>query len=127
MLTGDSPRIQQWMHERSKLPLHVHFHGIAQTDARGDITAAFGFDSFQERGCALHLCAAAPLTKGLLRATFRTAFRQWGYRYLACIISADNVRSLNMARRLGFKEVGVVPGELWYGVLYPADCKWLSA
>lgn len=126
MLTGDSPRIQQWMHERSKLPIHRDFHGIAQLDdADGRITAAFGFDSFQDRGCALHLCADKPISRALLQATFRTAFGQWGYRYLACIISAHNPRSLNMARKLGFKEVGIVPGELWYGVLYSADCKWL--
>lgn len=114
------------MHERSKLPLHIHFHGIAQLDADGRITAAFGFDSFQTHGCALHMCVDhGTLSRALLRATFRTAFRQWGYRYLACIIAADNAKSLAVARKLGFKEVGVVPGELWYGVLYPADCKWL--
>lgn len=127
MLIADGPRIQQWMHERSKLPLQLRFHGIAQTAADGRLTAAFGFDSFQEHGCALHLCVenGAGISRGLLQAAFRTAFRQWGYRYLACIISADNYKSLNMARKLGFQGAGVIPGELWFGVLYPRDCKWL--
>ncbi len=116
------------MHARSGLPLQKDFHGIARRSSNGEIIAAFGFDSFQPHGCALHLCADSPsaITRGLLQAVFQTAFGQWEYKYLACIIQAHNVKSLRIAARLGFRECGVIPGELWFGVLYAQDCRWIQ-
>lgn len=118
--------IQSWMHERSKLPLQRDFWGIART-INGQIVAAFGFDSFQPHGCQLHLCTTPNgINRGLLRATFETAFVQWRYHYLAAIIQTTNAQSIHIAGRLGFKTCGQIPGELWMGVLYPRDCRWLE-
>jgi RimJ/RimL family protein N-acetyltransferase len=115
------------MHERSGLPLQRDFWGIARR-VRGEIVAAFGFDSFQPAGCQLHLCVTQPsgITRPLLKAVFKTAFEQWQYEYLAAIIQEHNIKSLKMAGRLGFQECGCIPGQLWFGVMRREQCRWLK-
>lgn len=126
-LISDSPRIQEWMHARSGLPIMRDFHGIAR-ELDGKIVGAFGYDSFQPGGCAMHLCleSAAALNRQLLWQAFRVPFEQWNYSYLLAIIQEHNVKSLNMATRLGFKKFGEVPGHLRFGVMYRDDCRWLK-
>ena len=125
-LIADGPRIQQWMHDRSKLPLQRDFHGIAR-EINGRLVGAFGYDSFQETGCQLHLCVDTPsaLNRQLLARAFAVPFYQWNFTYLAAIISASNHKSLNMAKRLGFEKCGSIPSHLWFGVMYKRDCRWL--
>lgn len=119
--------IQQWMHDRSNLPIQRDFVGVAR-EVKGSIVGAFGYDNFQERGCQQHLSVDTPgaLNRELCRAAFRIPFEQWNYQYLAAIIPASNHKSINMAHRLGYQEVGTIPRELWYGVLYRENCKWLT-
>ncbi len=123
---GESIRIQEWMHARSGLPLQRDFHGIAR-ERGGKIVAAFGYDSFQNSGCAMHLCVddLGALNRTLLFRAFAVPFIQWNFTYLACIIEASNHKSLNMAKRLGFAQCGEIPNHLWYGVMYRQDCRWL--
>lgn len=126
-LIGDAPRIQDWMHARSGLPIMRDFHGLAR-EVRGSIVAAFGYDSFQPGGCQLHLCVDTQdgLNRTLLAKAFQVPFIQWNYSYLLAIIQEQNTKSLNMATRLGFKKFGEVPGHLRFGVMYKDDCRWLK-
>ena len=126
-LIGDNARIQEWMHARSGLPIMRDFYGIAR-EVDGRIVGAFGFDSFQMAGCQMHLCldSASALNRQLLWKAFQVPFEQWNYSYLLAIIQDQNVKSLNMATRLGFKKFGEVPGHLRFGVMYKADCCWLK-
>jgi RimJ/RimL family protein N-acetyltransferase len=126
-LINEGKRIQTWMHERSGLPIMRDFHGIAR-EVRGEIVAAFGYDSFQPGGCQLHLCVDKPsgINRELLLRAFHTPFQQWNYQYLLAIIQVQNFKSLNMADRLGFKLFGEVPGHLRFGVMYRNDCRWLK-
>lgn len=121
----DAPRIQQWMHERSGLPIQRDFHGVAR-EVNGEIVSSFGYDSFQDGGCAFHACTDRPYTKALLRWAFKIPFEQWGYRYMVGVVSAKNLKSLTLARKLGFKEVGRLPGELHFFALQKEDCRWLK-
>lgn len=114
------------MHERSGLPIQRDFHGIAR-EVDGEIVSAFGYDSFQDGGCALHACTDRPYTKTLLRLAFKIPFEQWSYRYLVGVISAKNLKSLRLADKLGFREVGRLPGELHFFALQKEDCRWLPA
>jgi L-amino acid N-acyltransferase YncA len=125
-LIADAPRIQEWMHERSGLPIARDFYGIAR-ERNGRLVAAFGYDYFQPTSCSLHLCVDSPtaLNKALLSKAFEVPFIQWGYKSLFCVIQESNVKSLSMARRLGFVEIGSIPEALWFGVLYRENSKWL--
>lgn len=125
-IISDGPRIQQWMHERSGLPLQAKFFGVAR-ELDGAIVSAFGFDSFQDGGCAFHACTDRPFTKGLIRWAFAIPFIQWKYRFMVGIISAKNLKSLKLARKLGFTEVGCLPGELHFFALKKEDCRWIPA
>lgn len=123
-IISDGPRIQAWMHARSGLPIQRNFHGVAR-EVDGEIVSAFGFDSFQDDGCALHVCTDRPLTKTLVRWAFHIPFEQWGYDYLAGMVSAKNLKSLKLATKLGFKEVGAIPGKLHFFALQKEECRWL--
>lgn len=126
-LIGDSPRIQAWMHDRSGLPIQRDFHGIAR-QRNGHIVAAFGYDSFQPAGCQMHLCVDAldGINRALLLRAFQVPFIQWNYQYLVAIIQASNLKSLNMARRLGYTSVGEIAGHLGFFVMKREDCRWLK-
>jgi hypothetical protein len=124
-LVADSPRIQEWMHERSRMPILREFHGIAR-EVDGNIVAAFGYDSFQDTGCAMHLCVDRPdaLNRALLAKAFKVPFLQWKYSHIFAIIQRTNAKSLNMAVRLGFIRTGETP-DLWIGTMLKDDCRWL--
>jgi len=123
-LIVNDPRTQAWMHARSGLPRQFDFHSIAR-EVDGEIVSAFGFDSFQEKSCALHTATERPYTRALLQEVFWTMFCQWGYERCYAIIQTSNAKSLNLGRRLGFKAVGETP-DLWFGVLIKKDCKWVA-
>jgi RimJ/RimL family protein N-acetyltransferase len=126
-LIADSPRIQRWMHEKSGLPILEGFHGIAR-EVDGKIVAAFGFDWFQKTCCAMHLCLDSPtsMNRALLRKAFEVPFIQWNFDYLFVIIQVENARSLNMATRLGYRELAILPDALWFGAMQRSECRWLK-
>lgn len=124
-LIADGPRIQQWLHEQSGLPLKGDFHGIAR-EVDGVIVSAFGYDNFTDGGCALHVSTTRQLTRRLVQMAFRVPFEQWGYRFLFGLVSAKNLKSLNLATKLGFKEAGGIPGEVTFFALQKQDCRWLT-
>lgn len=115
------------MHERSGLPIARDFHGIAR-ERNGRIIAAFGYDYFQPTSCSLHVCVDTPdaINRSLLSKGFEVPFIQWGFTSLFCVIQMTNKKSLNIAARLGFEEVGVIPDALWFGVLWRDKCRWLK-
>lgn len=123
-LIADGSRIQEFLHARSRLPLQRDFHGIAR-EVDGEIVSAFGFDSFQDESCALHTATDRPYTRALVRGAFWIAFRQWGYKRLYAIIQTKNVKSVKLAKQLGFTRVGET-ADLWFGVLEQEDCRWLA-
>ena len=120
------------MHARSAMPIHQQFHGVAR-EVNGQIVAAFGYDNFQELSCAIHCCVDEPwgLNRSLLSMAFRIPFEQWGYNCLISIIDSGNVKSLNLAERLGFVEFAKLPGAhpsgaLHFGAMYRDKCRWLK-
>lgn len=126
-LIADSSRIQQWMHERSRLPILKEFHGIAR-ELDGKIVSAFGYDHFQDHGCALHAVNEhrQGFSRALLQKAFEVPFVQWNYQHLVGMIGTDNAKSLTLARRLGFREVGIIPDFMWIGMMRKDQCRWLK-
>lgn len=131
LLTADGPRIQAWLHSRSGLPLMQEFIGIAR-EVDGQIVAAFGYDNFQQWSCCLHTATDVPwgYNRTLLRTAFTVPYVQWDYRCLLAIIQVGNQKSMNIADRLGFTEIAVVPeahpaGGLRFLKMKKEDCRWL--
>jgi RimJ/RimL family protein N-acetyltransferase len=126
-LIADSPRIQQWMHEHSRLPLQQDFIGIAR-EVSGEIVAAFGYDSFQAGCCQLHTCSIRPdgYNRRLLLSAFQVPFDQWGFDLLIGIVPAGNIASREIALRLGFTQFAELPGHLNFFKMAKADCRWLG-
>lgn len=124
-IIADGPRIQEWLHSKSGLPLKGDFHGVAR-EIDGEIVSAFGYDNFSDGGCALHVSTTRPLSRGLVQWAFRIPFEQWGFRFLMGCVSAKNLKSLNLAYKLGFTKAGEIEDEMVFFKLKKQDCRWLS-
>lgn len=124
-IIADAPRIQAWLHQQSGLPLKGDFHGVAR-ELDGEIVSAFGYDNFTDGGCALNVSTTRPLTRTLLWWAFHIPFEQWGFRFLMGCVSAKNLKSLNLAAKLGFTEVGRIEGEVHFFALQKQDCRWIQ-
>lgn len=123
--------IHGWISQRSGLVWVEDFCGIAEKDKDGQIIAAVGYDHHQGSSCMFHIAADKPLSRQLLWRAFEVPFRQWGYNVLIGIIQAGNGKSLNIARRLGFKHLLPLPGahpsgSLEFFEMRPDHCKWLT-
>lgn len=131
-LIADPERIQGWMHERSGLPFHAVFRGLAR-EIDGEIVAAFGYDNFQDWSCTIHIATASPtaINRTLLRYAFEVPFNQWQYKCLIGIIAEGNKASRRVADKLGFTEFAILPdahpsGSLRFFRMYKGDCRWLK-
>lgn len=131
-LTSESPReIHAWIAKRSGLIWVEDFIGIARI-VDDKIVSAFGYDHHQDTSCLLHTaCEPGGYNRELLRRAFWVPFHQWGYKCLISIAQNGNLRSNNVAARLGFQEFAILPqahpsGGLRFGVMYPDDCRWLK-
>lgn len=130
-LIHDNERVYQWIHARSGLVRVSDFVGIAR-EVDGQIVAAFGYDHHQNSSCMFHV-AAEPggISRWMCRKGFEVPFDQWRYQVLIGVVQAGNVKSREIAARLGFTECLVLPGAHPSGALhwfsmYRPQCKWLT-
>jgi RimJ/RimL family protein N-acetyltransferase len=67
----------------------------------------------------------------LLYKAFEVPFNQWGYKVLMSAVETGNIKSRNIAKRLGFTEFATLPdahptGALHFVRMYRKDCRWLD-
>lgn len=131
LICESAREIHRWIADRSGLVWVEDFVGIARV-VDGKIVAAFGYDHHQDSSCCLHTaCEPGGYNRALLRYAFLVPFRQWGYKCLISIAQNGNVRSNNVAARLGFQEFAILPqahpsGGLRFGVMSSEQCRWLE-
>lgn len=124
-------RVYDWIAQRSGLVRVADFVGIAR-ELDGEIVAAAGYDHHQDASCSFHIAALPQgINRTFLWKLFEVPFRQWNYSVLLGIIQSGNVKSLNLARRLGFEQFSTLPGahpsgSLDFFRLYATDCHWLE-
>lgn len=131
LINGPSREIHQWISKRSGLVWVEDFLGIARV-VDGKIVAAFGYDHHQDASCLLHTASDTQFgyNRTLLRYAFHVPFVQWNYKNLIGIAQVGNLKSNNIATRLGFKEFAILPdahpsGGLRFSVMSKDSCRWL--
>lgn len=94
-----------------------------------------GFDGFIGKTCQIHdvnLSGKAYTPRKLLKAVFEYAFKQCGLEALLGVVNSNNKRALEYNRKLGFKQLAVLPklhddgGDIVLMKLDKADCKWIK-
>lgn len=115
--------IHDWMRQQIKaatgggFPWSEDFRAIAHV-VDGKITAAISYDWFTGTACQMHIVAPGTVTKGLLRRGFWYPFGMLKLKSIFTFVGSGNELSLNLNRRLGLKEVGLLPGAHHSGDIY---------
>lgn len=123
-----------WIETRTGCVLTRNARAIQALDTSGRIRGVIAYDCWTESGVQAHMAVDSPVVwRSLLRPAFTYPFLEVGRSLLIGIIAADNPRSLNMVRRLGFRETyRVVDGwsvgvDLIVHEMRRHECRWLEA
>jgi RimJ/RimL family protein N-acetyltransferase len=83
---------------------------LTSRDKLGNVLGVVLFSRFTEGGCEISVAASSPrfITKEFARAVAGYLFGQCNYRRVTAFIAVGNLKSLNLAQRLGFKVEGRV-------------------
>jgi hypothetical protein len=99
----------------------------------GKLIAVVGYNNFTERLCQIHVASTDVywLNKYLLFAIFDYPFNKLKVKAIIAPICKDNVKSLNLCRKLGFEQVADIPyghpnGDLIVVAMKRNQCKWLQ-
>jgi len=102
-------------------------------EKNGELIAVVGYNNFLPKSCQIHVASTDVywLNKNLLFAIFDYPFNKIGVEVILAPICKDNVKSLNLCRKLGFKIVGDIPyghpnGDLIVVAMKRNQCKWLQ-
>jgi RimJ/RimL family protein N-acetyltransferase len=121
-----------WLVERAECAITPGFRAIAAEDA-GRIVGMVGFDGWTPNSVTMHVALDSPAClRGLLPEIFGYAFVQAGKGIALGIIPADNARSVNLAKRVGFSEVHRVRDGWAVGVdlvvleMRRERCRWIQ-
>lgn len=105
---------------------------LASVDSTGKRLGVVVYNRFSKHNCEMSVAAASArfLSKQNLKAFFGYPFYQCQLRRVTAVVEADNKRSLEFCRRLGFVEEGVL--RKWFGDqdgivlgLLKEECRWL--
>lgn len=97
------------------------------------VGVALAYNNFNGRSCAIHIVVQdkAALTREVVREAFHYPFVLCGLNAVVTSIDSVNDESLELARRVGFREVhrvrgGGVEGDLVVMEMLHDECRWIK-
>ena len=108
-------------------------HHLSVVDSQGELALIWVYHNFAEMNCEITVVSFQPAvyTPRILSSLFAYPFFQLGLRRVTAVIRADNQRSLEQTRRMGFRVEGLLRN--WYpdchGILHGLlreECKWVA-
>jgi L-amino acid N-acyltransferase YncA len=123
---------KEWASKLLNLPLPADAVCLGQV-INEEFRAVAVFCEFQGNMCNFHLAGTGShwMSKEFLWAMFDYPFEKLGLKVILAVIAGNNVKSLRLSRKLGFKELAKIPdaiddGGLVIFTMRPADCRWLT-
>jgi L-amino acid N-acyltransferase YncA len=123
---------KEWSSKLLNLPLPADAVCLGQV-INEELRAVAVFCEFQGNMCNFHLAGTGShwMSKEFLWAMFDYPFEKLGLKVILAVIAGNNVKSLRLSRKLGFKELAKIPdaiddGGLVIFTMRPADCRWLT-
>ena len=127
------PEHHPWIARRTRLTLSPGFMAIEAVE--GDrILGMVGYDGWTTTSVAMHVALDDPRSiLRLIRPAFGIAFYEYGKEVVIGQVLSTNARSLDLCKRLGFREV--FRGKDWvdHGVdlvlheMRRGECRWLRS
>lgn len=125
------PEFIEWAERRIGWELEP-FGTLAQ-EVGGRIEAVVVFENRKFDGCEISFATRSPKwqSRRFIKAVFAYVFNQIGMKRVTLLIMEDNIKSWNLAERLGFTREGVIRRasngrDLYiYGML-KEECRWIA-
>lgn len=112
--------------------LHVPEANRGDVMRMEDVAIAVGFNGFIGRTCCMHAVIQRPdlVSPRLVRETFEFPFLHCDCEAVLGFVDSTNDAALSFDRRLGFKDIAVIPNggpdaDLIILRMMRADCRWL--
>ena len=103
-VSAATPEALRAIEARTGCVLTANARGIQATDSRGKVRGVVAYDAWTENAVQAHMWTdSAIVWRSLLPAVFAYPFLEAGKGLLLGIIPADNLKSSEMAHRLGFR------------------------
>jgi RimJ/RimL family protein N-acetyltransferase len=129
--TENQKKLRSWLSEVGKFEYPQNTACIGQ-EKDGELIAVVGYNCFLPNSCQIHVASTDVrwLSKNLLFAIFDYPFNKLKVKVIIAPICKDNVKSLNLCRKLGFEQVADIPyghpnGDLIIVTMKRNQCKWL--
>lgn len=130
--TENQDKLRAWLSKVGKFDYPQETACIGQ-EKDGSLIAVLGYNNFTQNSCQIHVATTDVywLNKELLFAIFDYPFNKLGVKVILAPICKDNVKSLNLCRKLGFEQVADIPyghseGDLIVVAMRRNQCKWLQ-
>jgi RimJ/RimL family protein N-acetyltransferase len=130
--TENQKELRSWLSKVSEFEYPQNTACIGQ-EKDGKLIAVVGYNSFMPNSCQIHVASTDVywLNKELLFAIFDYPFNKLKVKVIIAPICKDNAKSLNLCRKLGFKQVADIPyghpkGDLIVVAMKRNQCKWLQ-
>ena len=97
----------------------------------GKIVAGVMYEEFTEASIHATIVIEEPMVKGFVHKIFDYPFNQLGVDKIIVQANTSNAESVNLAKRLGFTEEGMIKGAYLDGdriilTMTKDECKWLK-
>ena len=132
IVTENQSYLREWLSEVGKYDYSQNTACIGQ-EKDSKLIAVVGYNNFLPNSCQMHIASMDVLwpTKDFLFAVFDYPFNKLKVKVIIAPICKDNVKSLNLCRKLGFEQVADIPyghpdGDLIVVAMKRNQCKWLQ-
>lgn len=122
-----------WIAQRAGCVLTSYFRAIEAVREDGTIVGMVAYSEWTPNAVVMHVAIEHPAAlRHLLRPGFAYPFLESGRRIALCSVLSTNKRSLELVKRLGFRETHRIRDGWIEGVdivsfeMHRSECRWLQ-
>jgi len=130
--TDNQDKLRNWLSEIGQFDYPQETMCIGSVKD-SELVGVTGFNAFMPNSCQIHVAAKDVqfLTREYLNCVFDYPFNKLKVKVIIAPICKDNVKSLNLCRKLGFEQVADIPyghpnGDLIVVTMKRNQCRWLQ-